>query len=67
MDFPVLNESFIPVKNKYAYTQVVDPNASFVTDSPLSLKKKGVSKWKKKKMMVRSLLLFTMKTLTYHN
>ncbi|XLR48251.1 hypothetical protein S83_032911 [Arachis hypogaea] len=34
MDFPVLNESFIGVKNKYAYTQVVDPNASFVADMP---------------------------------
>ncbi|QHO42717.1 Carotenoid 9,10(9',10')-cleavage dioxygenase [Arachis hypogaea] len=34
MDFPVLNESFIGVKNKYAYTQMVDPNASFSIDMP---------------------------------
>ncbi|XP_057737840.1 carotenoid 9,10(9',10')-cleavage dioxygenase-like [Arachis stenosperma] len=34
MDFPVLNESFIGVKNKYAYTQVVDLNASFSADMP---------------------------------
>ncbi|XLU35137.1 hypothetical protein S245_071203 [Arachis hypogaea] len=34
MDFPVLHESFIGVKNKYAYTQVVDPNASFAADMP---------------------------------
>ncbi|MED6205394.1 hypothetical protein PIB30_017206 [Stylosanthes scabra] len=28
MDFPVINESFIGIKNKYAYTQVVDPIAT---------------------------------------
>ncbi|QHN78909.1 Zeaxanthin 7,8(7',8')-cleavage dioxygenase, chromoplastic [Arachis hypogaea] len=41
MDFPVLNESFIGVKNKYAYTQVVDPNASFSADMP---KYRGLAK-----------------------
>ncbi|MED6225019.1 hypothetical protein PIB30_089715 [Stylosanthes scabra] len=28
MDFPVISESFIGIKNKYAYTQVVDPIAT---------------------------------------
>lgn len=28
MDFPMINENFVGIKNKYAYTQVVDPIAS---------------------------------------
>jgi len=28
MDFPVINGNFIGVRNRYAYTQVVDPIAS---------------------------------------
>jgi len=28
MDFPVINGNFIGMRNKYAYTQIVDPIAS---------------------------------------
>lgn len=31
MDFPMINESVVGVKNKYAYTQIVDPIASSTT------------------------------------
>ena len=31
MDFPMINENFIGVKHRYAYTQVVDPIASSST------------------------------------
>lgn len=31
MDFPMINENFLGVKNSYAYTQVVDPIASSTT------------------------------------
>ncbi|KAL2346933.1 hypothetical protein Fmac_000933 [Flemingia macrophylla] len=34
MDFPVINASFTGIKNKYAYTQVVDPTASYAADIP---------------------------------
>ncbi|ESW09210.1 hypothetical protein PHAVU_009G109200 [Phaseolus vulgaris] len=34
MDFPVINGNFIGVRNRYAYTQVVDPIASSTQDAP---------------------------------
>ncbi|KAJ1377580.1 Carotenoid oxygenase [Sesbania bispinosa] len=34
MDFPMVNENFIGIKNRYAYTQVVDPMASPTRDVP---------------------------------
>ncbi|XP_057434748.1 carotenoid 9,10(9',10')-cleavage dioxygenase 1-like [Lotus japonicus] len=34
MDFPMINENFIGVKNRYAYTQVVDPAASTTQVGP---------------------------------
>ncbi|KAK7351488.1 hypothetical protein VNO77_10991 [Canavalia gladiata] len=34
MDFPVINGNFIGIKNKYAYTQIVDPIASSTQDMP---------------------------------
>ncbi|CAJ1973891.1 unnamed protein product [Sphenostylis stenocarpa] len=34
MDFPVINASFTGIKNKYGYTQVVDPTASYAADIP---------------------------------
>ncbi|KAK7282982.1 hypothetical protein RIF29_12147 [Crotalaria pallida] len=34
MDFPMINANFIGIKNRYAYTQVVDPIASSTQDVP---------------------------------
>ncbi|XP_057434749.1 carotenoid 9,10(9',10')-cleavage dioxygenase-like [Lotus japonicus] len=34
MDFPMINENFIGIKNRYAYTQVVDPSSSTTRDAP---------------------------------
>ncbi|KAH1253044.1 Carotenoid 9,10(9',10')-cleavage dioxygenase 1 [Glycine max] len=34
MDFPVINASFTGIKNRYGYTQVVDPAASYAADIP---------------------------------
>ncbi|KAL1291111.1 hypothetical protein AAHE18_20G177900 [Arachis hypogaea] len=34
MDFPMVNENFMGIKNRYAYTQVVDPLASSTQDVP---------------------------------
>ncbi|RDX64863.1 Carotenoid 9,10(9',10')-cleavage dioxygenase, partial [Mucuna pruriens] len=34
MDFPVINASFTGIKNRYGYTQVVDPTASYAADIP---------------------------------
>ncbi|WVZ18497.1 hypothetical protein V8G54_005819 [Vigna mungo] len=34
MDFPMINASFTGIKNRYAYTQVVDPTESFAADIP---------------------------------
>ncbi|CAI8599842.1 unnamed protein product [Vicia faba] len=31
MDFPMINENFVGIKHKYAYTQVVDPTANSTT------------------------------------
>ena len=38
MDFPVINESFTGIKNRYAYTQVVDPIASCEAGNYLKIK-----------------------------
>ncbi|KAK7410378.1 hypothetical protein VNO78_01113 [Psophocarpus tetragonolobus] len=34
MDFPVINGSYTGIKNRYGYTQVVDPIASYAADIP---------------------------------
>jgi carotenoid cleavage dioxygenase len=31
MDFPMINEKYVGIKHKYAYTQIVDPIASSTT------------------------------------
>ena len=35
MDFPMINPSFTGIKNRYGYTQVVDPTASFAAGNSL--------------------------------
>ena len=35
MDFPVINASFTGIKNRYGYTQVVDPAASYSAGNSL--------------------------------
>jgi len=35
MDFPVINASFTGIKNRYGYTQVVDPAASYAAGNSL--------------------------------
>ncbi|KAG8375583.1 hypothetical protein BUALT_Bualt10G0115600 [Buddleja alternifolia] len=34
MDFPMINEKYIGIKNKFGYTQVVDSNASSISGMP---------------------------------
>lgn len=41
MDFPMINENFVGVKHRYAYTQVVDPTSSTTQDVP---KYRGIAK-----------------------
>lgn len=39
MDFPTINANFIGFKNKYGYTQVVDPEASYTAGTSRQKKK----------------------------